>query len=681
MRGAAASPPRVRVTFRPGLVPPLPAMSSARLQFASVQPPLSKDVLDAIAALGFTQMTPVQCATIPLFLRHKDVCVEAVTGSGKTLAFVVPTVEMLLRREKRLRRNQLGAVILSPTRELANQTFRVVEHFASATDMHPMLLVGGTNVEREMDALREEGADILVGTPGRVLDILQRCEASGALDLKELEVLILDEADTLLDMGFAAAVGEILRKMPKQRRTGLFSATQTKEVKALARAGLRNPVTVNVAVNARSSAPGGGASGGTRSIPTTLQSFSHTLRAEDKLDTLIPFLQDHRDEKVLVFMLTCAAVDFFSKALPRLPGAEGLRVEGLHGRMPQKRRSAVFEKFSEPGAPCVLVCTDVAARGLDVPDVSWIVQYDPPQDPSFFVHRVGRTARAGRSGSALAFLLEHEESYVDFLRIKGVPMAPMQDLRRVGGSLEALKALQRSDRELLEAGTRAFISYLRAYKEHQCAFIFRFAQLPLGDTARAFALLKLPSIGELRNRTIDFEEDAVDTTSIAFTDAKREAARQVRLAAAREEQERRRAYNAANPKKRERKEAQRQAEEPPKRKRKGKNQRMHEEWDELAREERLYKRMKKGKISKEEYERLLREGSDDDAPGASRGDGADSDEEPAGAPAAQGRKGGGKAGKGGGGGRQSWNASLRNAHFSQGGKKRRGVVTIKRGRR
>lgn len=208
--------------------------------FAQLTPKLSASTLSAVAALGFETATPVQAATIPLFLSHKDVAAEAVTGSGKTLAFVIPVVETLQRVDKPLAPSQVGAVLVAPTRELARQTFDVLQHFLGHADrrLTSVLLVGGVDVGEDLRRCQSSGCNIIVGTPGRINDVIQRVvkDATG-IDLRTTEILVLDEADTLLDMGFAMTLEHILRQLPKQRRTGLFSATQTKEVKALARAG------------------------------------------------------------------------------------------------------------------------------------------------------------------------------------------------------------------------------------------------------------------------------------------------------------------------------------------------------------------------------------------------------------------------------------------------------------
>lgn len=609
--------------------------------FQAIKPALHANMLAAIDALGFTQMTPVQASTVPLFLTNKDVCVEAVTGSGKTLAFIVPAVEMILRRERQLKKHEVGAIIISPTRELAKQIFKVATHFCSHAGLRtPLLLIGGTDVVGDnINRFSQDGADILVATPGRLHDVLERY--AHLFDLRELEVLILDEADTLLNMGFKATLTAILGHLPKQRRTGLFSATQTREVRELARAGLRNPATVAVqVVNQRTKE--------VQATPQTLSNFYWTCKKpEEKLGRLLAFLTKHKKDKVMVFFITCAAVDYFASILTQHPmfkkalgggGREGesggSNVAALHGKMVQKKRDGMLGRFtaSAVGGGAVLLCTDVAARGLDVPDVDWIIQYEPPQDPSFFIHRVGRTARAGRMGKSLTFLLEAEAPYVEFLRLKSVPLAQLEEEEVAlpesdpEGALvlEGVKDLAMKDREVLEQGTKAYTAFVRAYKEHQCQFIFRFVQLDLEGLARAYALLRLPKMPELTHHPIKvaFEKWSTDTRGIEYKDKKREAARRKRMeeTASEREREQRKAEMRKTKKEgdMEKKKVadgigEEEAEKRQRKKKKGKHQQILEEWEELGREERLFKRLRNHKISREEYEKELRKrGSDEE---------------------------------------------------------------------
>nr|CCA14120.1 DEAD/DEAH box RNA helicase putative [Albugo laibachii Nc14] len=606
------------------------------MEFRQLQPPLCKAILDVVEALEFTHTTPVQSSTIPHFLTGKDVCVNACTGSGKTLAFLLPLAQTLYSKiinyksihipTKNCNTNpKVVAMILSPTRELAKQIHSLCEQFFTRVlpQVFTGLFVGGNATEMDLQRIIDETMGkclVMVGTPGRILDIWTRfAKKNTPLNVEDFEMLILDEADTLLDLGFKQEIDQILQYVPKQRRTGLFSATQTQEVRDLARAGLRNPIVISVQVE----------SGSQQVIPTTLNNYYVVVEHDQRLSVLVKFLSDAfgignpvKDEgmavsefKCIVFISTCAAVDFFGTILKHLPnfchvlnGTTG-DIVLLHGKMVQKKRVSNYKRFQEIKSG-VLICTDVVARGIDLPDVDWILQYDPPQDPNFFVHRIGRTARAGRTGNALSFISQKEDVYINYLRIRKVPCEELPEsyglrsLEAVEDILPAIKNLIIQDRDFLEKGTRAFIAFVRSYKEHQCQFIFRFQDLDLGRVARGFALLQLPKIKEFRKYKISLEPTkGIDISQIKFKDKAREKERQKKLVEYAELRSERKPYETLpvfqkekgkptkNPRRREKK--------------KGLHQQIVDEWDELAEEERLYKKFKRGKITENDYEQVL----------------------------------------------------------------------------
>uniref|UniRef100_A0A7S4ABZ6 ATP-dependent RNA helicase n=2 Tax=Pseudo-nitzschia australis TaxID=44445 RepID=A0A7S4ABZ6_9STRA len=652
--------------------------------FRSIRPPLAQGVLDFLDSKNFHTMTPVQEATIPLFLQNKDVAVQAVTGSGKTLAFLLPTVERIRKRVIPLSKHQIGALILSPTRELALQTATVCSDLCKFLDMTPPLrLVGGGSsgksnglnhrpVTEDLKTFHREGNDIIIGTPGRIEDVLTRYNV---LDVSELDILILDEADVLLfgKTIMDPTIATILNRLPKMRRTGIFSATTTftsnKSIKPLLqRAGMRNPVLINVQVAATAALSPTATksddnnqivskdgkqsrSSSTTYTPTTLTNYYLVTKLEEKISRLVAFLQSHRHEKTIVFLLTCACVDFYGSTLQRLldntkskklvkKGSsnsddvqDGMTIELLHGKLVQKRREKAMERFRESKTGGVLFATDVAARGLDVTDIDWVVQVDAPQDPSQFVHRVGRSARAGRQGSSLLFLTDKEESYVDLLSNRQVPLQELPETEACCGNVEdtssesdssktipdflpKIRGLVLKDRDYLEKGTKAFTSYIRGYKEHVCGFIFRFASLDLGHLATSFCLLRLPKMPELReyNGKLKHFEPAgleVDIYKIPYLDKPREAARQKRLAAelagggknAKQIKAEQRKAEQIRRQKERRQTAIEKGRNPDKKR--GRNAQIIDEWDNLAKEERLYKKFRRKKITKEEYEEQL----------------------------------------------------------------------------
>jgi ATP-dependent RNA helicase DDX55/SPB4 len=447
-------------------------------------------------------MTPVQASTVPLLLTHKDVVVEAVTGSGKTLAFLIPIIE-LVKQQK-----DVAAIVLSPTRELATQIHGIMEKFHVTSG----LFIGGNDISIDVAKLKK-GCSVVIGTPGRIHELLNHVSA------KNLQVLIMDEADRLLDMGFEKSITAILAKLPKQRRTGLFSATMTEAVTELVRAGLRNPVRVIVKVDAE------------QRTPTSLSIQYVALEARQKIPLLLQLLNKHKQDKVIVYMATCACVDYFYKALQ---GHSLLPTTflSLHGKMDPKRRAAVFSSF-QSATSGVLLCTDVAARGLDVPDVDLVLQVDPPQDPKAFSHRCGRTARFGKQGHAIVFLLRDELAFVDFCSVRKIPMSPFECALPTVQEMDAMELFLREkalgDRDVYEKSMQAFVSYIRFYKEHQASFIFRMDKLDFQSLVCGFGLLHKPSMPELKRAEITLPPLPFPTDDIKFKDKAREAQRATKV--------------------------------------------------------------------------------------------------------------------------------------------------------
>lgn len=482
--------------------------------------------------------------------------------------------------------------------------------------MQAILLIGGTTPEEDKQTIARHAADpskalIIVGTPGKLESSLY---ASPALfQTRQLEVLIMDEADSLLEMGFEVSLNRILQKLPKQRRTGLFSATQTKELVQLIRAGLRNPVQVNVTVNSDTAQ-----TQGEQVIPTSLKNYYCIVPVEDKLRQFVEFLLAHPQEKIICYFLTCAQVNYFWRVITRLTSIEQspLQIFSLHGKVPHEKRKGIYESFV--GKECgALLTTDVAARGLDFPDVDWVLQYDPPQQPDQFVHRIGRTARMGRSGNALVYLTPDEDDYVEFLRYKSIPIDALDSLTVSGNILPDIQEQQKKERETYDKAQLAFVSFVRAYKEHACNYIFRMNRLNLGLLANGFGLLNLPKMPELTNpnRSAHFQGSSVDPNTIRYKDKKREAARQKKLKQLHAKQEER--ANRLKPVKVIKKSDAWSA----KRRRdaldKGFDVRpsldagsddeedWNDDWKEFAAEKKLKKRLRKGKISQRHYQKEM----------------------------------------------------------------------------
>jgi ATP-dependent RNA helicase DeaD len=337
---------------------------------------ISQKILRAIEDMGFEEPTPIQISAIPLILAGNDVTGQAKTGTGKTAAFGIPALERLDPRDR-----QTQVIVLSPTRELAIQTAEEIARLAihlSHTTILP--IYGGQPIERQLRALKT-GVQIVVGTPGRVLDHLRR----RTLSLSRVKLVVLDEADQMLDMGFLPDIETILGTTPKERQTVLFSATLPKPILAISKRFQRNPEFVEIPHKELT-------------VPEVEQRYLE-VHSRDKFDVLCRLL-DQMDPKLgLVFCNTKRRVDQLTKRLKTL----GYRVGEIHGDLKQSQRDRVMAQFRK-GEIDLLVATDVAARGIDVEDIDLVVNLDVPQVAEYYVHRIGRTARAGRSGRAITFV-------------------------------------------------------------------------------------------------------------------------------------------------------------------------------------------------------------------------------------------------------------------------------------
>ncbi|CAK7325924.1 unnamed protein product [Dovyalis caffra] len=580
---------------------PNPNRALTNTRFSDLEPSISEPVLETLAQAGFDYCTPVQAATIPLLCSYKDVAVDAATGSGKTLAFLVPLVEILRRSSSPPKPHQILGIIISPTRELSSQIYNVAQPFiATLSNFKSTLLVGGMDVKADVKRIEEEGTNLLIGTPGRLYDIMERMDV---LDFRNLEVLILDEADRLLDMGFQKQLTSIISRLPKLRRTGLFSATQTEAVEELSKAGLRNPVRVEVRAETKSS---NNTESAQQLAPYRTPSGLHLeyleCEADKKPSQLVDLLTKNKSKKIIIYFMTCACVDYWGVVLPHLAVLKGFSLISLHGKMKQTAREKALASFTSLTSG-ILLCTDVAARGLDIPGVDCIVQYDPPQDPNVFVHRVGRTARLGRQGNAIVFLLPKEESYVEFLRIRRVPLQERKCADDTPDVISLIRSAAKKDRDVMEKGLRAFVSYIRAYKEHHCSYIFRWKELEVGKLGMGYGLLQLPSMPEVKHNSLSTEGftpvDDVNLEEIKYKDKSREKQRRKNVQAKKEAQNQepkpqkpRKTPNAAPSAMRKKTAKQRRAAQ------------TIEDEEELAQEYRLLKKLKKGKIDESEFEKL-----------------------------------------------------------------------------
>ena len=340
---------------------------------------LNPKILSSLEEKGYTHPTPIQLQSIPHLLKGKDLLGIAQTGTGKTAAFSLPILDHLTKSKQTVSAYSTRVLILSPTRELASQIADNIDRYGSNLGFSNMVIFGGVNINTQIKAMRR-GVDIIVATPGRLLDLMEQ----GYIRLNQVEVFVLDESDRMLDMGFIRDIKKIIPKLPKVRQNLLFSATMPKDIAVLANKILQNPIKVEVTPQA-----------------TTVEKIDQKINLvekSNKLSLLKNILEQEDATTVLVFSRTKHGANKIVKYLTK----ESIQSEAIHGNKSQSAREKALDEFRQ-GKIKVLIATDIAARGIDVPDITHVINFDIPQDPESYVHRIGRTARAGRNGIAISF--------------------------------------------------------------------------------------------------------------------------------------------------------------------------------------------------------------------------------------------------------------------------------------
>ncbi|TCS82122.1 ATP-dependent RNA helicase DeaD [Tepidibacillus fermentans] len=345
---------------------------------------LHHNILRAITNMGFEEATPIQEQTIPLALQGKDLIGQAQTGTGKTAAFGIPLIERIEKENL-----SVQALVLTPTRELAVQVAEELNRIGQFKGVRTLPIYGGQEIDRQIKALKKR-PHIIVATPGRFMDHMRRA----TIRLHSIQMVVLDEADEMLNMGFIDDIETILEEIPKERQTLLFSATMPKPIQLLANKFMKNPEFISIKAKELT-------------VPNIEQQYLE-VNEKQKFDTLCRLLDIHAPELAIVFGRTKRRVDELTEALNK----RGYSAEGIHGDLSQRKRDSVLRKFKEASIE-ILVATDVAARGLDISGVSHVFNFDIPQDPESYVHRIGRTGRAGKTGLAITFVTPRE---IPFLR-------------------------------------------------------------------------------------------------------------------------------------------------------------------------------------------------------------------------------------------------------------------------
>ncbi|CAK7201735.1 ATP-dependent RNA helicase dbp4 [Sporothrix eucalyptigena] len=437
--------------------------------------PLSRSTAAGVRDSHYDTLTDIQARAIPTALRGSDILGAAKTGSGKTLAFIVPVLEKLYRA-RWTQLDGLGALIVSPTRELSAQIFEVLRKVGRHHDLSAGLVIGGNSLQEEAERIGR--LNILVCTPGRML---QHLDQSATIDVNNLQILVLDEADRIMDLGFKATVDALVEHLPQSRQTLLFSATQSRKVSDLARLSLKSPEYIAVHEAAATA------------TPTQLQQFYAITPLPEKLDTLYGFIRSNLKSKMIVFFSSGKQVRFTYEAFRQMQ--PGISLLHLHGKQKQGARLEILKRFAAAKHAC-LFATDVVARGVDIPMVDWVVQVDCPEDADTYIHRSGRTARYESAGNAVLFLDPSEEAgMIKRLEQKKVPIKKTNVREKKKQNIQdQLQNMCFQQYDVKYLAQKAFISYTRSIHLQKDKEVFQLNKLDLDGFARSLGLASAPQI-------------------------------------------------------------------------------------------------------------------------------------------------------------------------------------------
>ncbi|CAH0723689.1 unnamed protein product, partial [Brenthis ino] len=445
-----------------------------KVKFKHLREKISKPTLNAIKNMGFKLMTDIQAEVLPKALDGDDLVATAKTGSGKTLAFLIPAIELVIKLLKEQKQGTF-CIIVSPTRELALQTFTVLQNIISFYEsVTAALIIGGENRKAQSVELAK-GVHIVVATPGRLFDHMRTKE----FDYRQVCCLILDEADKIFQYGFEEDVKQIVNRLPKKRQTMLFSATQSETTDALIKSAMREEVQ---AINTNED--------NDRATVEGLKQGYVTCKTEYRLNWLHKLLKKTQNSKIMIFFSSCKSVvfhyEFFKKYC-------NMSVLCIHGKMNQADRTATIDSFYNADK-MALLCTDLAARGLDIPAVDWIVQFDPPSDTNEYIHRVGRTARGlGSEGRAVLLLRPEEIEFITYLNEAKIYLDKYELWDKYNDLWPKInKAME--DPEFHKMAVEAFEGYTRAFEVKKLKHVFNLLSMDLEAVAKSFGLKEKPDV-------------------------------------------------------------------------------------------------------------------------------------------------------------------------------------------
>ena len=499
--------------------------------------PISSKTLQGLNSSKYFNLTPIQRCTLPHSLGGRDILGASKTGSGKTLCFLIPILENLYR-DGFIKDEGLGALILLPTRELAIQVFEVINKIGKHHNYSVGLVIGGNDYEKEKYIVNN--MNILIGTPGR---ILQHMAESYMFTADNLKILVIDEADRILDEGFEDELVKIINYLPKNRQTLLFSATLTRNLKRLVKIHMRSPEYINISntdnvldtieninknelsimkikndTNSNNNANNKSILNNTSNlndmiIPKNLNQYYTIVEPEERVNVLYSFLKTHKMSKILVFVSSRKQVRYFTEVFKHLK--LGMLFLDIHGKQKQGKRYSTFYTFSQKRNSVVLFATDLASRGVDFPAIDWVIQLDPPEDIPQYIHRVGRTARYKSDGNSVLFIGQKEINFVNELELRKIKITKIKiGANKINNITPVVRSLLSEHTELIEIAEKAISSYVKSINLMTNKNIFDIKNIDLGKLALSYGLVSSPEMVVKSKKEVEEEMEEEDNKII-----------------------------------------------------------------------------------------------------------------------------------------------------------------------
>ena len=500
--------------------------------------PISTKTLQGLNSSKYFNLTPVQRCTLPHSLGGRDILGASKTGSGKTLCFLIPILENLYR-DGFIKDEGLGALILLPTRELAIQVFEVINKIGKHHNYSVGLVIGGNDYEKEKYVVNN--MNILIGTPGR---ILQHMAESYMFTADNLKILVIDEADRILDEGFEDELIKIINYLPKNRQTLLFSATLTRNLKRLVKIHMRSPEYINISntdnvldtieninknelsiMKIKNDDNNNNANTNNKNIlnnttnlndmiiPKNLNQYYTIVEPEERVNVLYSFLKTHKMSKILVFVSSRKQVRYFTEVFKHLK--LGMLFLDIHGKQKQGKRYSTFYTFSQKRNSVVLFATDLASRGVDFPAIDWVIQLDPPEDISQYIHRVGRTARYKSDGNSVLFIGQKEMNFVNELELRKIKVTKIKiGANKINNITPVVRSLLSEHTELIEIAEKAISSYVKSINLMANKNVFNIKNIDLGKLALSYGLVSSPEMVVKSKKEVEEEIEEEDNKII-----------------------------------------------------------------------------------------------------------------------------------------------------------------------